>query len=128
MKNSLVLLLLLLLSSALFSARVLADEEQQWLCGAERTTGFAFRGGDWQSVNFLPDNAMFTYDGSKGIVEFSESIFVLDCEVSEAHLLCNDGTQNFIIDQETGRAGFSSLQGALIQSNAYVSLFQCTRQ
>ena len=117
----------LLLILLVCSSGVLAQEQEKWACGAEKVGGFAWQNSDFYLTNFTPDNVLFTLDGDKGIVEFGESIYVLDCEASEAHLYCNNGTQNFILDLETGRAGFSSLMGALIQSNSFIGLFQCSK-
>ena len=121
MRTKLLLLLLL------FSSHVAAQEEEQWTCGADSASGFVFRNGDWHSTRFINEDALFTLDGDKGIVEFSQSINVLDCKTSEAHLYCNNDSQNFILDKASGRAGFSSLMGALIQSSSFISLFQCIR-
>lgn len=99
--------------------------ETRWRCGAEDSTGFMFRNEDWSSVGFLPEDAMFTLRGSEAGLQLGPTIFVLACEAEGDHLYCHSEGETFVMDRSSGRAAFSSLMGGLIQSNAYVSLFQC---
>lgn len=99
--------------------------ESQWRCGAEDSTGFMFRNEAWSSVGFLPEDAMLTLRGSEAGLQLGPTIFVLDCESRGDHLYCHGPAESFVMDKSSGRAAFSSIMGAVIQSNAYVSLFQC---
>ena len=131
MKKLTTLILLLL------SPLVVAQEKQIWACQDTDSTGLFWRNGAWESSDITSNQYLFTLDGRTSILKPSNFDFGinLNCnyESVDGYWFCSDHflAHSFIFDAATGKAGHSSLLGAIqsgvMRDSTSVSTLQCTK-
>lgn len=121
----------------LVSTLLSAQEREVWACQSIDSIGFRWEDGNWKGTLFNDANILVTLDGENSTLKLEGFDYRVECSQAESFLFplywsCSDNTTLFVLNPETGQAGYSSLFGALDPDRAsrdtvFTALYQCTK-
>lgn len=131
----------LLLAAALACSGAVAQEKQVWACQGifDGTTGFSWENGKWVNSLFNERNILVTIDGSNAVIKDNGTDFhfflctaTSSFAVNDALVSCSNGNSLFLLNPESGQAGYSRLLGAANSDREYrdsvaTALYECTK-
>ncbi|MDA1244078.1 MAG: hypothetical protein O3B02_03625 [Proteobacteria bacterium] len=127
----------LLLAAALACSGAVAQEKEIWACQEIQSYGMEWTNGRWQGGAFEESQLLFTLNGINSTLKLPELPRPIDLsclyDVTDGYWFCSDPLYavSFIINQDSGSAGYSTLFGAVIneedRSSITVSVLQCTK-
>ena len=127
---------LLTLTLLILSPLIVAQEKEIWACQQTEVAGLIWGNGSWTPGDFGLTQFLFTIDDSTASMKLLGTDFTFRCDIGlengvVIHNCSNTwGGMNFILNPETGQAGFSALSGALQDDNKdtmITSVVQCTK-
>ena len=129
----------LLLAAALACSGAVAQEKEVWACQGifDGKTGFSWKNGKWVDSLFNERNILVTIDGSNSVIKDDGTDFRYECTATSsvvrgALVSCRDGSSFFLLNSESGHAGWSNLFGAAKpdrerRDSVTTALFECTK-
>ena len=128
----------LLLAAALACSGAVAQEKEIWACQGifDGATGFSWENGKWVNTLFNESNILVTIDGSNSVIKEDGSDFPYECRATSsivgALVSCSSKYGFFLLNSESGHAGWSNLFGAAMpdrerRDSVTTALFECTK-
>ena len=128
----------LLLAAALACSGAVAQEKEVWACQGilDGTTGFSWGKGKWVNSLFKERNILVTIDGSNSVIKHSGFDYPFECRATSsivgALVSCSSKNSFFLLNSESGQAGFSNLFGAADpdreqRDTVTTALYECTK-
>ena len=128
----------LLLAAALACSGAVAQEKEVWACQGilDGATGFSWGKGKWVNSLFKERNILVTIDGSNSVIKHSGFDYPFECRANlsivGALVSCSSKNSFFLLNSESGQAGFSNLFGAADPDREQrdfvtTALYECTK-
>ena len=128
----------LLFAAALVCSGAVAQEKEIWACQAilGGTAGFKWENGKWVNAPFNEINMLVTIDGSNSVIKEDGFDYPFACRATSsivgALVSCSSKNSFFVLNSESGQAGFSNLFGAADpdreqRDTVTTALFECTK-
>jgi len=129
---------LLLLAAALACSGAVAQEKEIWACQGifDGATGFIWENGQWVNSLFNESNILVTIDGSNSVIKEDGNDYPYVCRATSsvvgALVSCSSNNSLFLLNSESGQAGWSNLLGAADpdkeqRDTVTAALFECTK-
>ena len=128
----------LLFAAALVCSGAVAQEKEIWACQGifDGATGFIWENGKWVNTLFNESNILVTIDGSNSVIKEDGNDYPYVCRATSsvvgALVSCSSNNSLFLLNSESGQAGWSNLLGAADpdkeqRDTVTAALFECTK-